>query len=183
MIFSLFLGILFAPVLLGIAVMIRMESKGPVFFIQERLGKDGKVFNIYKFRTMVDDAINQGTGIRTYERDPRITKVGAFLRKTSLDELPQLLNIFRNEMSFVGPRPPVPYHPRRYEEYNEFQRKRFTVRPGLTGLAQSVLRNGASWDRRIESDVMYVENMSLVMDIRVILLTIQTLFRHSNIYS
>lgn len=169
--------------LLIIGVFIKLESKGPVFFLQERLGKDGKVFKIYKYRTMVDDAIKLGSGIRTSEDDPRITKVGNFLRKTSLDEIPQIINILKGEMSIIGPRPPVPYHPRKYEEYSDFQKKRFEVLPGITGLAQVVLRNSASWDERIVLDVQYVENMNFKLDTQIFLRTIFTVVRRDNIYS
>ena len=137
------------PFLLLIAILIKLESKGPAIFKQERLGRNGRIFEIYKFRTMVDGAIHQGSGLQTYEGDPRITKVGNLLRKTSLDELPQLFNILKGEMSFIGPRPPVPYHPYEYEEYTQKQ-KRFIVRPGISGYAQVVLRNSGSWEERIQ---------------------------------
>src|SRR5699024_1422348 len=121
----------------------------------KRLGENGKKFEIYKFRTMIENAEKMGTGIFTSDEDPRITKVGHFLRKTSLDELPQIINIIKGEMSFVGPRPPVPYHPYKYDDYNEIQKKRFTVKPGVTGMAQVYGRNTLSWDERIEHDVKY----------------------------
>lgn len=169
--------------LLIIGILIKLESKGPIFFLQDRLGKDGRIFKIYKFRTMVDDAINMGTGIRTSEDDPRITKMGKFLRKTSLDEIPQIINILKGEMSIIGPRPPVPYHPRRYEEYSDFQKKRFEVLPGITGLAQVVLRNSASWDERIVLDVEYVENMNFKADTNIFIKTLFTVARRDNIYA
>lgn len=106
-----------------IILLIKSTSEGPVFFKQERLGKNGKVFKIIKFRTMIDNAEQIGTGVITFENDPRITKVGSFLRKTSLDELPQLINVLKGDMSIVGPRPPVPYHPKKYEEYSEYEKK------------------------------------------------------------
>src|SRR5699024_4264338 len=118
-----------------------IDSRGPVIFKQRRLGRNGKEFTIYKFRTMINNAENQGMGIKTFVGDDRITKIGVVLRKTSLDELPQLINVLKGDMSFVGPRPPVPYHPRKYEEYNDVQKKRFKVRQGITGYAQVKGRN------------------------------------------
>ena len=174
--------IIVSPLFLIIAILIKLDSKGPVFFLQERLGKDGKIFKIYKFRTMIDGAINMGSGLRTDEGDPRITKVGNILRKTSLDELPQLINVLKGEMSLIGPRPPVPYHPRKYEEYSYEQKKRFTVKPGITGYAQVVLRNSGTWDERIVYDVEYVEKMSLKFDINIFLKTIYSVIKKENIY-
>ncbi|NLO76215.1 MAG: sugar transferase, partial [Clostridia bacterium] len=163
-IFALSAILVIWPILLIIAILIKLESKGPVFFLQERLGRNGSVFKIYKFRTMVDGAINLGSGLRTDEGDPRITKVGSFLRKTSLDELPQIFNILRGEMSFIGPRPPVPYYPRKYEDYSIEQKRRFMVRPGISGYAQVVLRNSGTWDERIKLDLEYVDRMSFLFD-------------------
>jgi len=166
-----------------IAIAIKLDSKGPVFFKQERLGKKGKVFKIYKFRTMVDNAESIGSGIYTYEGDPRITKVGSILRKTSLDELPQLINVLIGDMSIIGPRPPLPYHPRKYEEYNEEQIKRFNVRPGITGHAQVIGRNALVWDERIVLDVEYVEKQSFFFDINILFLTIINVVKRDNIHS
>lgn len=170
------------PILLLIAFAIKLDSAGPVFFLQERLGKDGKKFMIYKFRTMVDGAINMGNGLHTHEKDTRITKVGSILRKTSLDELPQILNILKGDMSFIGPRPPVTYYPREYDEYIDFQRTRFKVKPGITGYAQILLRNSASWNKRIELDVTYVNKMSLTFDIYIFFKTIWVVLAQENIY-
>jgi len=113
-------------------VLIKLDSKGPVFFKQERVGKDGELFTIYKFRTMVENAENMGAGYRVKNKDPRITNIGNFLRKTSLDELPQLINIVKGEISIVGPRPTLEYQ---VKEYNEYQWQRLKVKPGVTGLA------------------------------------------------
>lgn len=175
-------SVVLLPLFLIIAILIKLESKGPVFFLQDRLGKDGKVFKIYKFRTMVDGAINLGSGLRTDANDPRITKIGNLLRRTSLDELPQLINILKGEMSFIGPRPPVPYHPRKYEEYSAEQKKRFQVRPGMSGYAQVVLRNSGTWDERIVYDVKYVECMSFCFDLYIFFMSIYVVIKRENIY-
>ena len=179
---SCILLIIFSPLFLIIAIFIKLDSKGPVFFKQERLGKNGKVFLIYKFRTMVDNAEEVGTGLFTNENDPRITKVGAFLRKTSLDELPQLINILKGEMSIIGPRPPIPYHPYNYDEYSEEQKLRFTVLPGITGYAQVNGRNKIEWDERIKYDIYYAKNWSLGFDLKIFFKTIRTVFNREGIY-
>ena len=174
--------IILLPLFIIIAILIKIDSKGPVFFLQERLGKDGKTFKMYKFRTMVKNAENKGSGIYTSKEDPRITKIGHFLRKTSLDELPQLINILKGEMSLVGPRPPVPYHPYKYEEYSKKQKKRFNVKPGITGYAQVSGRNKLSWDERIEYDIKYVNKRNLLLDIKIIFFTFYKLFKKEEIY-
>jgi len=180
--FAFVLILLLWPLFLLIAVLIKFESRGPVFFRQERLGKNGCVFRIFKFRTMIENAIEMGTGLRACVNDPRITKVGRILRKTSLDELPQLFNILRGEMSFIGPRPPVPYSPYHYEDYTETQRKRFLVKPGISGYAQIVFRNNAAWNDRIIYDVKYVEDISFLRDVRIALLTILVVIAKKNLY-
>lgn len=180
---SLFGILITLPILVLSAILIKLESKGPVFFKQNRLGKDGEVFKIIKFRTMVDNAEKMGSGIKTFENDPRITRVGSFLRKTSLDELPQLFNVLIGNMSIVGPRPPVPYHPSKYEEYPTHQRKRFTVKPGITGYAQVNGRNNLTWDERIELDIQYVERFSIFLDLKIILLTIVKVFKSEDVHS
>ncbi len=165
-----------------IAILIRLDSKGSAFFKQSRLGRDGKVFSILKFRTMVENAESIGSGLSTFEGDPRVTKVGNFLRKTSLDELPQLFNVLKGDMSIIGPRPPVPYHPREYNEYSEFQVQRFKVRPGITGFAQVKGRNSLTWDERIEYDIEYVENQTFLFDIKIIVLTMVKVFNKDDIH-
>ena len=170
------------PLFLLVAVLIKLESRGPVFFRQERLGKNGRIFKIFKFRTMVDNAIEMGTGLRACANDPRVTKVGQILRHTSFDELPQLFNILRGEMSFIGPRPPVPYSPYQYEDYTETQRKRFLVKPGISGHAQIAFRNNAAWNDRIEYDVKYVEDISFLGDVRIAFLTIFVVIANKNLY-
>ena len=147
------------------------------------LSKDGKVFKIIKFRTMIPNAEKIGDGLKVKtESDNRITRIGKILRKTSLDELPQLINVINGEMSIVGPRPPVTYHPHKYEEYREEQKIRFKVRPGITGLAQVRVRNSASWDERIKIDIEYVDKISFTMDIKIVLKTVVKVFKKDNIY-
>lgn len=171
-IFSIIGIIVLSPVLLIVSILIKLTSKGPVIFKQQRIGKDGKVFNIYKFRSMVVGAEKMGTGVYSPKGDSRVTKVGKFIRMTSIDELPQLLNILKGEMSFIGPRPVLTYHPWKYEEYTEEQLKRFEVRPGVTGWAQIHGRKDVEWHNRIELDVEYVNNISFKLDIKIFFKTI-----------
>jgi len=182
--FASILGIIvLSPFLIIISLAIKFTSKGPVFFKQERLGKDGETFKIIKFRTMIDKAEEVGMGIKTSANDPRITKVGNLLRKTSLDELPQLFNVVVGNMSIVGPRPPVPYHPREYKNYSEHQVQRFKVKPGITGYAQVKGRNLLTWDERIEYDIEYVNKQTILLDIKIIMLTIIKVFKKEDINS
>jgi len=174
--------IILSPLFIIISISIKVDSKGPVFFRQERLGKNGKVFKILKFRTMIVNAEKIGDGIMTSETDYRITKVGRFLRKTSLDEIPQLINVLIGTMSLVGPRPPVKYHPYKYEDYSEEQLKRFIVKPGITGLSQVKVRNSVSWDERIIYDVIYVEENNVFKDVLIIIRTILSIFKNDSIY-
>ena len=162
--------VLLFPLFLVLALWIKLDSKGPIIFKQNRLGLNGEVFTLYKFRSMKVGAEAEGV----YERkgDTRVTKSGAFLRKTSLDELPQLVNILVGDMSLIGPRPPLTYHPWPYEEYDSFQKKMFNVRPGITGWAQVNGRKEVPWPKRIKLNVEYVENMSLFLDLKIFLKTI-----------
>lgn len=171
---AVILIIVLAPVLMLICFFIKIDSNGDIIFKQKRIGYKGREFNIYKFRTMVSNAEKIGDGLIVKdESDSRITKIGRILRKTSLDELPQLVNILKGDMSFIGPRPPVTYHPYDgYNGYSEFAKKRFEMKPGITGLAQVRMRNSASWDERIIVDVEYVENYSLILDLKILFLTI-----------
>jgi len=175
--------IVLAPLFLLIAILIKKDSKGPVFFKQKRVGLNQKIFEIYKFRTMVDGAINIGKGLKIEKNDTRITKLGKFLRKTSLDELPQFINILRGEMSFVGPRPPVPYHPYKIGEYSREKAKRFGVKPGITGLAQVTGRNNLSWDERIVYDVEYVKKQSFLFDIKILINTFLKVLKKEDVYN
>src|SRR5690554_1607608 len=150
-------------VFLIISVLIKLNSKGPIFFRQERLGRNSKIFKIVKFRTMVVNAEKMGDGLRVKtEDDKRITRIGKFLRKTSLDELPQLFNVFIGQMSLVGPRPPVTYHPYDgYKNYPDWTLERFLMRPGITGLAQVTVRNSVGWNDRIKIDIKYVKGFNI----------------------
>ncbi len=173
--FSTVLIILLSPVFLLIAIAVKISSRGPIFFSQKRLGKYGKEFYILKFRTMIDNAENMGTGIYSYAGDTRITKIGRILRGTSLDELPQLFNIFAGSMSFVGPRPPITYELGNYSEFDSTLKKRFIVKPGVTGYAQINGRNELSWDEKISNDIKYIDDYSkkgLLLDVKIIIKTI-----------
>jgi exopolysaccharide biosynthesis polyprenyl glycosylphosphotransferase len=158
-----------APVMAVIAAWVKATSPGEAIFKQKRVGKDGRVFTIYKFRTMVKDAPSSPLGTYCYKDDPRITSAGRLLRKTSLDELPQLFNVLKGEMSFVGPRPDLPHH---VDRYSERQRRRLAMRPGITGWAQVSGRNQIPWNERIEMDLAYVENWSLLRDAGIALRTV-----------
>lgn len=153
-----------------IALLVKLQDGGPAIFRQERLGKGGKSFYILKFRTMIIDA--EKGGVYSDNKDPRVTKIGNILRKTSLDELPQFFNILRGDMSFIGPRPPLTYHPWPITEYTEEQFKMFNVRPGITGWAQVNGRKAVEWNKRIELNVWYVENVSLWLDIKILFMTV-----------
>jgi len=159
--------------------LIKIDSKGPVIFKQNRVGKNKEIFTIYKFRTMVENAENKGSGFYVKENDDRITRVGNFLRKTSLDELPQLYNVLKGDMSLVGPRPTLKYQ---VDEYDDFEELRLNVKPGITGWAQVNGRNILSWPEKIKLDVWYVKNRSLLLDIKILIKTIKILFTHK-VYS
>lgn len=158
------------PILLLTSVAIRTDSPGPVIFRQKRLGRNGQPFTMLKFRSMTVGA--ESGGVYESVGDPRVTKVGRVLRKTSIDELPQFVNILRGDMSLIGPRPTLEYHPWPFDEYTPVQRKRFMTRPGITGWAQVQGRKTLAWDQRLKYDVEYVENMSLFLDIKIIFRTV-----------
>jgi lipopolysaccharide/colanic/teichoic acid biosynthesis glycosyltransferase len=168
---SLFILILLSPVYIIAAIAIKLDSKGPVIFKQERLGKGGKVFRIYKFRSMCVGAEHTGSGVYSGKGDARVTRVGRILRATSIDELPQALNILKGDMSFIGPRPPLTYHPWPIEEYSDEQRRMFDVRPGITGWAQVHGRKAVEWNARIKLNVWYVEHLTLWLDIKIFFMT------------
>jgi len=161
--------ILLAIPFAAIALAIKLGSKGPIFFRQERVGLNGRVFKTWKFRTMVVGAMKQGLGYNVAKDDPRITRVGRFLRSWSLDELPQLINVLRGEMSIVGPRPTLKYQ---VEQYDDFQRKRLLVKPGITGWALIHGRNLLTWEERIKYDVWYVDHRTIWLDLWVMIKTI-----------
>ncbi len=177
---SLIAIIILAIPMLIIAIVVKCNSKGPVLFKQERIGKKGKVFKIYKFRSMKVGAEKTGSGVYSGKDDPRVTKVGKFLRATSLDELPQFLNILKGDMSFIGPRPPLTYHPWAWDKYTEEQKKMFDVRPGITGWAQVNGRKEVEWHKRIELNVWYVEHLSFWLDVKILFKTVGKVFTNAN---
>ncbi len=188
---SLLVLVLGFPFFLAIALLIKATSRGPVFFKQRRIGKNGRSFVMYKFRTMregIDDSVHReftqnfikgncpqstlddsGANIYKLTNDSRITGIGGFLRRVSLDELPQFINILRGEMAIVGPRPPLPYE---YECYEDWHKQRVTVKPGLTGLWQVQGRSSVPFDQMVRLDIHYIENWSLLMDFKIMLWTL-----------
>ena len=174
--------IVLSPILLITAIAIKIDSKGPVLFKQERIGKEGKVFKIYKFRSMIVGAESKGSKNYSFKGDPRVTRGGRVIRATSIDELPQFINIIKGEMSIIGPRPVLTYFPCTYDKYTNEQLRRFEVLPGVTGLAQINGRKEIPWDKRIEYDVEYVNKISLWLDIKIFFKTIyNVLFMKDNI--
>ncbi len=176
--------IVLTPVWITTAIAIKADSKGPVFFRQERRTKDGKVFNMLKFRSMVVNAENIGTGLFSYDNDPRITKVGKFLRKTSIDELPQLFNVLAGDISLVGPRPCVKYELGDFDTLNKKYKKRFQVKGGITGLAQAKGRNENSWDEKVTLDNEYIDRYKsegIWLDAKILWWTFIGVFKRKNI--
>jgi undecaprenyl phosphate N,N'-diacetylbacillosamine 1-phosphate transferase len=171
--------IILSPAIYFIAALIRLDSSGPAFFRQERIGKDGKPFISYKFRTMVDKAERFKSGRTTIVNDSLITKVGKYLRNISLDELPQLFNVLKGEMSLIGPRPTLRYQ---VEAYDEFQRRRLEFKPGITGWAQVNGRNLIPWEQRIILDIWYIDHWSLMLDLKIIRRTLITVLKREGIY-
>ena len=167
------------PVLVVAMAAIRIETPGHPIYRQRRIGRDGEPFDLYKLRTMVHGAEHMGAGMAVNEGDSRITRVGAFLRRTSLDELPNLLNVLRGDMSIVGPRPTIPVQ---VEQYTERQRERLAVKPGITGWAQVNGRASLPWADRIELDLWYVEHQSLRLDLRILARTVAILVRGDDLY-
>ncbi len=163
--------VVLSPLMAIAAIAIKLDSPGPVIFKQDRLGLGGKVFKIYKFRSMCQGAEHTGTGVYSGADDMRVTKVGKFLRATSIDELPQLINIIKGDMSFIGPRPPLTYHPWDISEYTDEQFRMFSVRPGISGWAQINGRKEVEWHERIKLNVWYVDHMSIWLDIKILFTT------------
>ena len=182
---SSILALLISPLLLVVALAIKLDSPGPVFFRQQRRTKGGRIFTMLKFRSMVVNAEQMGTGLFNYENDPRETKVGRFLRRTSIDELPQLFNIIKGDMSVVGPRPCVTYELGDFDTLNKRYKKRFEMKAGLTGLAQVSGRDDISWDVKVGYDNQYVDNfkrIGFIEDIRILFLSAVRLFQSGDIY-
>ena len=156
-----------------VAIAIKLEDpNGPVIFKQERIGKNGKIYRMYKFRSMKVGAEHTGSGVYSDDKDNRVTKVGRILRKTSLDEIPQLVNMLKGEMSLIGFRSPLTYHPWKWEEYTEEQKKMFTLKPGITGWAQVNGRRTVEWNKRIELNCWYAENCSFLLDLKILFMTV-----------
>jgi lipopolysaccharide/colanic/teichoic acid biosynthesis glycosyltransferase len=168
-----------APFVALLALAIRLESPGHPIYRQTRVGKDGRPFQIYKLRTMVTGAEFTGAGLAIQEGDDRITKIGKFLRRTSLDELPNLLNVLRGEMSIVGPRPTIPIQ---VDQYTPRQRGRLAVKPGITGWAQVNGRAALPWEERIELDLFYVNNRSLRLDLKILVRTVRMVLHGDGLY-
>ncbi len=168
LLFAALLLILFLPLFLVIAILIKLESKGPVFFKHTRVGKDGCNFRMWKFRTMVKDAHRLGPGL-TRHGDPRITSLGKVLRRLSIDELPQLINVLKGEMSIVGPRPEIPEI---VSAYTAEQLRALSVKPGITGLSQINGRDDLPIDKKLQYEVRYVESRSLALDLKILLRTL-----------
>lgn len=169
-----------SPILILTALAVRLESRGPIIFKQERLGYKGKTFKIYKFRSMVVGAEKTGSGVYTFKGDSRITRVGRFIRATSIDELPQLFNILKGDMSLIGPRPALTYHPWPLDQYTKHQRRMFDVLPGVTGWAQVNGRKEVPWPERIELNVEYVDRYSFAMDMKIVWMTIYKVITNAN---
>lgn len=175
--------IFLAPLFILVAIAIKLNSPGPVFFLQERLGKNGRIFKIVKFRSMRTDINSYKFGEVLTENNPQITRTGKFLRKTSIDEIPQLINILKGEMSFIGPRPPVTFYPKKYEEYTDFEKQRFLVKPGISGLAAIKQREINDWSKNIPVDIQYVNSISMWLDIKLFAASLLVFFRTDNIYT
>ena len=170
-VFALTILIILSPVLLLIALLIKLESRGPVFFNQQRLGFKGQPFNMFKFRSMVQGAAQMGSGQYSFKGDPRVTRIGRFIRMTSLDELPQFINVLIGDMSVIGPRPTLTFHPYPIDQYPPHALRRFDVRPGITGWAQVNGRKELPWDKRFEYDLEYVDNLSFGLDLKIVFKT------------
>ena len=181
-IFSIVIMPFFLIVLLIIGPIIFLEDKGKIFYNAARLGKNGKVFKMYKFRSMKEkskDIRNEDGSTYNGEDDPRVTKIGKILRKTSIDELPQIINVLKGDMSFIGPRPDLPEHMKMYKRK---QKRKLEVRPGITGYNQAYYRNSVDWKTRIKNDIFYIDNISFWLDIKVLFKTLSTVFKHEGVY-
>ena len=168
------------PILLLAMLAIVIEDPGPALFRQKRLGYRGREFTMLKLRSMRVNAEHTGSGVYSGKNDPRVTKVGRILRKTSIDEPPQLINLLRGDMSLIGPRPPLTYHPWPIDQYTPEQRRMFDVRPGITGWAQTHGRKDVEWHKRIELNVWYVDHISFWLDVKIFFLTIFKVFSNAD---
>jgi len=169
-------------IVLIVGILIYSEDKGSIFYNAQRLGLNGKVFKMFKFRTMkmnAPDIRNDDGSTFNSENDPRLTKIGRFLRTTSIDELPQLLNVLIGDMSLVGPRPDLPEH---IKQYDSHEMNKLNVRPGITGYNQAYFRNTIPWKDRIKNDLLYIDHLTFLMDIKVILKTIERVLRRKDVY-
>ena len=171
---SVFALIVLSPVMLIVAIIIKFTSPGPVIFVQKRVGKDGKVYDMYKFRSMCVGAEQQEGGVFCTKGDARVTPIGKFIRATSIDELPQLVNIIKGEMSLIGPRPVLTYYPKNWEEYTQEELKRFDVLPGVTGWAAVHGRKTNTIEARFAYDNYYVDNLSFALDLKIFFMTIKS---------
>lgn len=173
---------LFLLIFIIIAPAIYIADKGPVFYNSKRLGENGRIFKMYKFRSMkvnAPDLRNADGSTFNGEKDPRLTKIGNFLRKSSLDETPQILNILKGDMSFIGPRPDLPEHKALYTENEE---RKLEIRPGITGYSQAYYRNTIPWKARIQNDIYYIDNLTFLLDIEIFFKTVRSVLTHKNIY-
>lgn len=172
--------IVLSPVMLISAILVKLTSKGPAIFKQKRLGRGAKEFTIYKFRTMRVNSEHTGSGVYSDDKDPRMTGIGKLLRKTSIDELPQLVNIIKGDMALIGPRPPLTYHPWPVSDYTPEQLRMFDVRPGITGWAQINGRKDVEWHKRIKLNVWYVDHVSFALDMKILFITVGKVFTNAD---
>lgn len=172
--------IILFPIFVIIGILIKLDSKGPVFFIQERAGKDGKIFKAYKLRTMIQGADKKTEGIFINRDNLHITRIGKFLRRSGIDELPQLINVLKGDMSLVGPRPTLKYQ---VENYNDIQKQRLLIKPGITGWALINGRNKLTWPERIKLDIWYIENRSFWLDLKILFKTIIVVVNGEGMYA
>ncbi len=164
-----------------IAVLIRLDDpSGPVLFVQDRIGRGGRVYKMYKFRTMKVGSEHTGTGVYSDDKDPRVTRMGRILRATSLDEIPQFFNMLKGDMALIGFRSPLTYHPWPWEEYTEEQKKMFRMKPGITGWAQVHGRRTVEWHERIRMNIWYSEHVSFLLDLRILLMTIGQVIKNKD---
>ncbi len=175
----------FILIFIVVAPCIYFTDRGPVFYNAERLGKKGKVFKMYKFRSMKVNSpnlLNKDGSTYNGENDPRVTKIGRILRKTSIDEIPQILNVLKGDMSLIGPRAHLTTNYQGYDKLDETRKRRLDVRPGITGYSQAYFRNSITSDKKLENDVYYVEHLSFVFDVKILFKTVASVLKHENVY-